>query len=67
MQRYSVPKMTCGHCAGTINQAVKALDPQAEVTIDLKAKQVAVRTAAAEAQIVEAIHSAGYEAARIAS
>jgi copper chaperone len=66
MHRYSVPKMTCGHCAGTIDQAVKAVDPQAEVTIDLKAKQVSVRTKAGEAQIAGAIHSVGFEASSLA-
>jgi copper chaperone len=62
MHRYSVPKMTCGHCAGTIDQAVKAVDPQADVTIDLKAKEVSVRTEAEEARIAGAIRSAGFEA-----
>lgn len=66
MHHYSVPKMTCGHCAGTIDQAVKAVDPQAEVTIDLKAKQVSVRTEAEEAQISEAIRSAGFEPSPVA-
>ena len=65
MQRYSVPDMTCGHCAGTIDRAVKAIDPRAEVTIDLPAKQISVRTGAPEAQIADAIRSAGYEAARV--
>ena len=65
MHRYSVPKMTCGHCAGTIDQAVKAVDPQADVTIDLKSKQVTVRTMAGEARIAQAIHSAGFEASPV--
>jgi copper chaperone len=60
MHRYSIPSMTCGHCAGTIDHAVKGIDPQAEVTIDLKTKQVYVRSATAEAEIVRAIRSAGY-------
>lgn len=66
MHRYSVPKMTCGHCAGTIDQAVKAVDPKAEVTIDIKARQVSVRTRVEEAQIAGAIRSAGFEADPIA-
>ena len=66
MHRYSVPKMTCRHCAGTIDQAVKAVDPQAEVTIDLNAKQVSVRTGAEEAKIAGAIRSAGFEASPLA-
>ncbi len=60
MHRYSIPSMTCGHCAGTIDRAVKAVDSKAEVTIDLKAKEVSIRSAAAEAEIAKAIRSAGY-------
>ena len=60
MHRYSIPSMTCGHCAGTIDHAIKHLDPKAEVTIDLKAKEVSVRSAAAEAEIAAGIRSAGY-------
>lgn len=65
MHRYSVPSMTCGHCAGTIDQAIKAVDSSAEVTIDLKAKEVAIRSGAAAAQISAAIRSAGYEAVSV--
>ena len=60
MHRYSIPSMTCGHCAGTIDRAVKAVDPKADVIIDLKAREVSIRSAAAEADIGAAIRSAGY-------
>jgi copper chaperone len=60
MHRYSIPSMTCGHCAGTIDRAVKSVDPKADVTIDLKAKEVSVRSSATETQIATAIRSAGY-------
>jgi copper chaperone len=60
MHRYSVPSMTCGHCAGTIDWAVKSIDPKAEVTIDLKTREVSVQSTAAEAAIATAIRSAGY-------
>lgn len=66
MHCYSVPKMSCGHCAGTIDQAVESVDPVAEVTFDLKAKQIAIRSAAEDAQIVNAVRAAGYEIAPIA-
>ena len=66
MHRYSVPKMSCGHCAGTIDQAVKAIDPSADVTIDIQARQVAVRSSAAAERIEQAIRSAGYETAPVA-
>lgn len=61
MHRYSIPSMTCGHCAGTIDQAVKAVDPHADMNIDLKGKQVSIRSGATAAQVFAAIRSAGYE------
>ena len=42
MLRYSVPDMTCGHCAQAIEKAVKSVDPQAEVAVDLTSKEVTV-------------------------
>jgi copper chaperone len=62
MHRYSVPSMTCGHCAGTIDHAVKSVDPSAVVNIDLKAKTVSIRSEAPATRLSEAIRSAGYEA-----
>ena len=63
MHRYSVPAMTCGHCAGTIDLAIKSVDPKAEVNIDLQKQEVSVRSVAAAAQIETAIQAAGYEIA----
>lgn len=60
MHRYSIPSMTCGHCAGTIDRAVKSIDPKAEVTIDFKTREVSVQSTAAETAIATAIRSAGY-------
>ena len=65
MHRYSVPGMTCGHCAGTIDLAVKAVDPRAEVTIDIKAKHVTVQSVVGDGRIMNAIRSAGYDVARV--
>lgn len=60
MHRFSVPDMTCGHCAGRVEKAVKDVDPQAEITVDLAKKEVAVRTQAEGARLSGAILSAGY-------
>jgi copper chaperone len=49
--RYSVPDMTCGHCASVIEKAVKGLDPQAEVAVDLTRKEVTVQSTAKESQV----------------
>lgn len=61
MHRYSIPKMTRGRCANVIARAVMGVDPRAEVTIDLGAREIVVRTGAEETRIAEAIRSAGYE------
>lgn len=61
MYKFNVPDMTCGHCAGTVQRAVKLVDAQAEVSVDLGKKLVAVRSSAAQERIGEAIRRAGYE------
>jgi copper chaperone len=61
MFRYSVPDMTCGHCAQAIETAVKSLDPRAEVAVDLTSKEVTVRSEADEARVAGTIREAGYE------
>ena len=60
MLRYQVDDMTCGHCAQAITQALKGLDPHAEVTVDLGAKQVAVTSQFESPLIESSIRAAGY-------
>ncbi|TXL80398.1 heavy-metal-associated domain-containing protein [Vineibacter terrae] len=65
MHRYAVPSMTCGHCAGTIERAVKGVDPQATVKINLAAKEVTIQSTADDARLAAAIRDAGYESQRL--
>ncbi len=65
MQRYKVLDMTCGHCASVIEKAVKSVDAQAQVSVDLAQGEVTVQSGADEARIAEAIRTAGYENQRI--
>jgi copper chaperone len=61
MQVFRVDDMTCGHCAGTITEALAAADKNALVTIDLSRHLVMVEPAEAGAQqLGEAIAAAGY-------
>lgn len=60
MYNFTVPDMTCGHCASTIEKAVKSTDPEASVTIDIAARKVQVKTARPAQDIAEAIELAGY-------
>lgn len=57
---FQINSMTCGHCVGRVTQAIKALDPQAEVRIDLARHRVEVDTNAASEAVAAALDEAGY-------
>lgn len=59
---FTIPAMSCGHCAGVITQAVKSLDPAAQVNIDLAAKKVVVLSSRDRPALAEALAQAGYPA-----
>lgn len=61
MPSFKVPDMTCGHCVRTLTDALKGVDPGAEVRIDLGRQLVSVESTAADArQLSDAIVAAGY-------
>ena len=61
MASFIVNDMTCGHCVGTITQALNAMDPDASVAIDLAQHRVQVESAIVGADGIRAvIEQAGY-------
>jgi copper chaperone len=62
-QVFNVQGMSCGHCAGAVTQAVKALDPTAEVKVDLASGKVEVQSQQDAAAIAAAIEEEGYKVA----
>jgi len=62
-QTFQVQGMSCGHCVGAVTQAVKALDPAAEVKIDLPSGKVEVQSDKDRAAIVQVIQEEGYTVA----
>ena len=61
MIAFEVKDMTCGHCVGTVTQAVKSVDPTATVNIDLTRHRVEIEPVGADAQALgDAIREAGY-------
>jgi len=61
MIAFEVDDMTCGHCASTITQAVKRVDPAAEVSVDLATRRVEIHASVADgATLKAAIQEAGY-------
>ena len=57
---FSVPGMTCGHCERAVTQAVKQVDPQAQVRIDRAQGRVDVLSAAPRDALARAITDEGY-------
>lgn len=58
--KLKIPDMSCGHCAGVITKAIKAVDPAADVKIDLASKIVGITTTAPNSSIATALENAGY-------
>jgi copper chaperone len=67
MLKLKVQDMSCGHCASTIEKAVKTVDPVARVTVDLGSSTVTVETTADETAIRDVIRSAGYDNEKLAA
>lgn len=62
-QIFTVQGMTCGHCERSVTNAVKQLDPQAEVRIHRPQNRVEVHSAQAREKIAAAIREEGYAVA----
>lgn len=58
--KIAVEGMTCGHCVRAITEALRGLDPGAQVEVDLAGKQVDFRGNADAASVRGAIVEAGY-------
>lgn len=60
MIEFTVNDMTCGHCASRVTQAIKSVDDEAKVTVDVAKKRVRVDSAHDVAEIAAALTEAGY-------
>ncbi|MEP6791281.1 MAG: heavy-metal-associated domain-containing protein [Ramlibacter sp.] len=61
MIAFEVNDMTCGHCVGTITKAVKAVDKDATVRVDLGSHRVEIDgTTTGAPALGDAITQAGY-------
>ncbi|NBQ87776.1 MAG: copper chaperone [Betaproteobacteria bacterium] len=59
-QTFQVQGMTCGHCERAVTQAIKSVDPQAEVRIDRAAGRVEVQSQQPRDKLAAAIADEGY-------
>lgn len=58
---YHVAGMTCEGCAKAVTTAIKALAPDAVVTVDLKAERVTIEGFDDATAIAKAVDDAGFE------
>ncbi len=56
-----VAGMTCQHCIRAVTGAIQALDPQAQVVVDLAAGTLAVQTSLPGNQVAAAVTAEGYQ------
>jgi len=57
---FQVDGMSCGHCVNVVTQAVHALDPAAQVDVDLASKHVRIQSDVDTAVLSQALQDAGY-------
>lgn len=68
MVTFEVNDMTCGHCVGTITQAVKAADKDARVQVDLSRHLVEIEPGRSDPdELRDAIAQAGYTPVPVAT
>lgn len=60
MIELNLPDMSCGHCASTVTQTCKLVDPAAKVEVDLERKQVRIGSSEDRKEFEEALAEAGY-------
>jgi copper chaperone len=62
MTTFHIPDMSCGHCKATIDKTIIVLDPKAQISFDMEARQVALDSAIEAEKVQAALAKAGYAA-----
>jgi copper chaperone len=57
---FTVTGMSCQHCVRAVTQAVRALDPNATVRVDLDAQRVEIESSRPRTELAQAIRDEGY-------
>lgn len=60
MIELNLPDMSCGHCASTVTQTCKLVDPAAKVEVDLNRKTIRIESTEQRQEFEEALTDAGY-------
>lgn len=60
MIEYTIPTMTCAHCAKTVTETIHCIDGEARVEIDLEARRVRIDTVQLGSAFGQALSDEGY-------
>ena len=60
MIEFTLPDVSCGHCAGVVQKAIKAVDAAATVEVDIPGKKVRITSTSDKATLANALVAAGY-------
>ena len=60
-QTFTVTGMTCGHCEKAVAQAIRVLDPQAQIRIDRTQNRVEVESSQPREALAAVIAEEGYQ------
>jgi copper chaperone len=66
MLTLSIPDMSCAHCSSAITQAVRHVDPYAQIEFNMNGRQVSLATTASPEALIKALDDAGYPAQLVA-
>tara|TARA_R110002033_G_scaffold15894_3_gene44630 strand:- start:27528 stop:27776 length:249 start_codon:yes stop_codon:yes gene_type:complete len=62
MLTLKITDMTCNHCFGLINRAIKEMDAHAVVTADFTSRIINVQSSQSQEEIIDALEEIGYPA-----
>ena len=62
MHQLNISDMSCGHCVSAIEKAVKAVDPNAGVAVNLEERSASIESAFGADEFIAAIAEAVYQA-----
>lgn len=60
---FNVKGMSCGHCEKAVTQAIRSVDPHAQVQIDRQQERVQVQSTHSREALAHAIADEGYAVA----
>jgi copper chaperone len=57
---FNVQGISCNHCVRAVTEAVRSIDPQARVDVDLAGHKVSVDSSRPREEVAAALAGAGY-------